>query len=100
MQEQSLPQRIFRSAPGELSIEWSDASYTKYSLLDLRDACPCANCIDEWTRAKTLDRASIRPDIDLKKIDIVGRYAIHLIWNDGHQTGIYPFTMLKALANS
>ena len=27
----------------------------------------------------------------------VGRYAVQLIWSDGHQTGIYSFDYLRAL---
>jgi DUF971 family protein len=99
MDHELIPKRIFRSKPSEISIEWNNDSVNQYNFLDLRDACPCANCIDEWTREKTLDRNSIRKDIDITRIDTVGRYALHFIWNDGHQTGIYPFTLLKELAN-
>jgi len=28
----------------------------------------------------------------------VGRYALQFIWSDGHSTGLYPFDMMRRLA--
>ncbi|RKU11514.1 hypothetical protein C6501_12470, partial [Candidatus Poribacteria bacterium] len=33
-------------------------------------------------------------------IQRVGRYAIQLMWSDGHKTGIYTFTFLRELSDS
>ena len=33
----------------------------------------------------------------IKSIDVVGDYAIKIIWKDGHDTGIYSWTYLKTL---
>jgi len=33
----------------------------------------------------------------IKKINVVGNYAINPIWEDGHDTGIYPFDFLRNL---
>ena len=30
----------------------------------------------------------------------VGRYAYHIVWSDGHDTGIYTLKMLRELENS
>lgn len=93
------PTKIYREE-GKLAIDWNDQSKKLYSLLDLRDACPCAFCIDEWTREKTLKRVSIAANINIEKIDSVGQYALQFQWNDGHNTGIYTFDLLKSLGTS
>jgi len=34
----------------------------------------------------------------LVDIQLVGRYAVRLVWNDGHRTGIYTFQFLRELS--
>ena len=52
------------------------------------------------------DPFHIRPSDDffenLYLVDIqrVGRYAVRLVWNDGHRTGIYTFEFLRELSES
>ena len=36
-------------------------------------------------------------DVHPLKIQPVGRYAIQIDWSDGHSTGIYSFSRLRAL---
>ena len=36
----------------------------------------------------------------LVDIQRVGRYAVRLVWNDGHRTGIYTFEFLRELSES
>ena len=31
------------------------------------------------------------------KIDVVGNYALHFTWSDGHNTGIYSYDYLRSL---
>jgi len=33
--------------------------------------------------------------LTLRDIKMVGNYAIQLVWQDGHETGIYTFDKLK-----
>ena len=33
--------------------------------------------------------------ITVKAIEQVGNYAVQIIWNDGHSTGIYEYKFLK-----
>jgi DUF971 family protein len=30
--------------------------------------------------------------------EVVGNYAVRLLWTDGHKTGIYPWEYLRGLA--
>lgn len=91
------PVQIIEESDNELSITWSDDSETNYDALELRRACPCAMCIDEWTGKKTLRDESIPEDVAFSHISIVGRYALNFHFSDGHETGIYSFAMLRKM---
>ncbi len=82
----------------DLKIVWSDGKVAHHRYADLRNACPCASCVDEWTGQRR--SLPIAPSADLKPgaINPVGRYAIHINWSDGHNTGIYTHALLRALA--
>lgn len=77
-----------------LYIEWKDGKECKYNLLQLRRYCPCAQCRGGH------EINSVRTSLNIDKIELVnwkkvGRYAISLVWSDGHSTGIYTFDDLR-----
>ncbi len=94
------PTRIERGDIG-LTIQWKDAHQCKLSYRLLREKCPCAHC--DAVRLKK-DPFHILPSDDffknLRLVDIqrVGRYAVRLVWSDGHRTGIYTFEFLRELS--
>jgi ATP-binding protein involved in chromosome partitioning len=90
------PTRIAQSGPRELAIEWGDGHESRYDVHALRLACPCAQCVDEWTGEGRLDPASVPADVRPLRIQPVGRYAIQVAWSDGHDTGIFSFRELRA----
>ncbi len=92
------PTRIRQSGPDELEIGWSDGRESRYPVRQLRLACCCAHCVDEWTGEGRLDPASVPDDVHPLEIQPVGRYAIQIDWSDGHDTGIYPFRRLRDLS--
>jgi len=94
----TTPTEIRQHGPRELSIAWADGHESVISVRDLRLACGCANCVDEWTGEDRLDPASVPEDVHPVRIDSVGRYAIQIAWSDGHDTGIYPYERLRDLA--
>ncbi|HYJ89787.1 MAG TPA: DUF971 domain-containing protein [Pyrinomonadaceae bacterium] len=91
------PVQIVEESDSELSINWSDDSETNYRAIDLRRACPCAACVNEWTGKKMLSDASVAEDIHFTHVSIVGRYALNFHFSDGHETGIYSFVMLRKM---
>ncbi len=91
------PVSIFKTPAGELGIEWNDGTTSTFNLHNLRAACPCALCVDEITGQKILDPAAIPENIGILKVRSIGRYAIGIYWSDGHQSGIYPYSLLKQL---
>lgn len=91
------PVQIIEESDSEITIKWSDDSETHYNAAQLRRACPCAGCVNEWTGEKMLDPAKVADDTTFKHISIVGRYALNFHFSDGHETGIFSFNYLRAV---
>ena len=81
----------------DLTIEWRDGVTSHFPFFALRDACPCAQCIDEMSGEKVLDSKSIAADIHITNAEYVGNYGLKLTWSDTHDTGIYHFKFLREL---
>lgn len=97
LEKQSQPQVDFDSKI--ITLTWPETGETStVSNAQLRRACSCALCVDEMTRAPLLDPKSIPMDIHAEKVGIIGNYAITVDWSDGHNTGFFPYTVIKELA--
>ena len=81
----------------DLYLLWKDGMEARLSYFDLRDACPCALCVNELTGEKIFKTSDIRQDIQPSRSEFVGNYALRFYWNDGHDSGIYNFRMLREL---
>ena len=91
------PKNIKQINATTLGITWTDGHESIYSVKMLREKCPCANCIDEWTGEKRIKPGMIPDTIRPKGLKSVGLYAIQFSWNDGHDTGLYPHELLRKL---
>ena len=91
------PKSIKQVDESTLGISWNDGHDSVYSVKYLRESCPCANCIDEWSGKKMIAPGSITDDIRPKNIKAVGLYAIQFYWNDGHDTGLYTHELLRQI---
>ena len=78
-------------------ITWADGRVCRFGAPALRRACPCAQCVNEWTGQRTLEPEAISEELIIKDLSIVGRYALNFRWSDGHETGIYSFRYLREL---
>jgi DUF971 family protein len=88
---------------GYLEIVWEDNEVCRYPLSHLREACPCVECRGGHANMG----ATFAPDniltlkparsYDVENILPIGNYAITLVWDDGHQTGIYTWTYLRQI---
>ncbi len=83
---------------GKLKIVWTDGSDTVLPFDFLRNHCPCAVCVDEWTGDRKQLVLLLPSNFRAVKIDPVGNYAIQISWSDGHNTGIYSFRSIKEMA--
>lgn len=91
------PTEILQENNSHLRITWADGRVCDYEAAMLRRACPCAQCVDEWTGERTLRLQAISEEIEIGNVSIVGRYALNFRWSDGHETGIYSFQYLRDL---
>jgi ATP-binding protein involved in chromosome partitioning len=91
------PRRLWQVDGRTLGVEWNDGHESRYEVRDLRLACPCANCIQEWTGEVTIRPESIPADVHPVGLEPVGNYGLRIDWSDGHATGIYTFERLRAL---
>lgn len=91
------PTEIAQRGSRALAIRWSDGAETVLDVRELRLACACAECVDEWSGAGRLDPASVPEDVHPVRVHTVGRYAIQIDWSDGHGAGIYPFVRLREM---
>ena len=91
------PREIRQEGDKELRITWGDGLECSYKASELRCACPCAQCVNEWTGERVLKPEAISDDLSISDISIVGRYALNFRWSDGHETGIYSFRYLREL---
>ena len=95
----TTPTRIHGDrAAGTLLVEWADGHRTTYEAIPLRWMCPCAFCRGEAGMPGWLDSKPILTAEQTRLIGLalVGRYAVQPTWADGHATGFYEFTTLRA----
>jgi DUF971 family protein len=81
-----------------LQIVWDDKHISRIRLDALRAACSCAVCQGHHpSQSKNLKPEQF-PDIRIVDIAPVGRYAYHIVWSDGHDTGIYTLKTLREIS--
>tara|TARA_B100000686_G_C15871420_1_gene516606 strand:+ start:207 stop:524 length:318 start_codon:yes stop_codon:yes gene_type:complete len=91
------PKSIRQLDETTLGISWSDGHESNYSVKNLRESCPCAHCIDEWSGKKLIAPGTITEAIRPRNLKAVGLYAIQFDWSDGHDTGLYTHELLRQL---
>jgi DUF971 family protein len=97
--------RVLLTEGKGLEIDWSDGHKSTWSFAWLRNACPCATCIDERKaegrkagEPKPKPAALLpmyAPPAKPASAHAVGRYALQFNWLDGHSSGIYSWEYLR-----
>lgn len=89
-----------------VDVTWADGHSSHFDFPYLRDQCPCAMCNDE--RGKKEQAAAFnlpaspllpmyKPMPRANSATQVGNYAIQIVFNDGHSTGIYSYDYLRTM---
>lgn len=99
--------RVLLSEGKGLEIDWQDGHRSAWSFAWLREACPCATCIEErknegrkagQVRAKNATLLPMyTPPPKPASAHAVGRYALQFNWLDGHTAGIYSWDYLRRM---
>jgi ATP-binding protein involved in chromosome partitioning len=82
-----------------ITIVFSDGLSHLFANVDLRMNCPCATCRGFRDQGEP---AWPRPGGDttarIEDARLVGAWGIGILWNDGHDTGIFPWSGLHEWA--
>jgi DUF971 family protein len=88
----------------ELTILWGDGHKSVYPFELLRAACPCAECRGGHEKMGPDPDPVVfdthledSPATHLVRVEPTGTYGIALVWEDGHDYGIYRWHYLRAL---
>jgi DUF971 family protein len=92
-----MPSLVKRVSPTQTDITWNDGHFGSYTSWYLRENCPCASCVDEFSGERRIVRGSVPASLERVSVSPVGNYALSFGWSDGHSTGIYTFEYLRKL---
>ena len=83
---------------GAVAVRWHDGREDHLGFEFLRNHCPCATCVDEWSGKRRSLTLLLPTNFAPSKLVPVGNYGVQIHWNDGHETGIYSHHLLRRLA--
>lgn len=81
-----------------LHLQWDDGATTQVSGRTLRQYCPCAECVEEWSGKRTYDVEQIPDGMKVLEVSPVGNYALSFTFGDLHRTGIFNWSTLRELS--
>lgn len=80
----------------QVLVKWSEADIQTLSHQRLRGACPCAKCRAARIQGKI---SLVDADVELIAMNPMG-YGLQMVFSDGHDRGIYPWSYLHELVVS
>lgn len=99
----SRPTAIQLDKPGrKLLIPWSDGHRSEFEWGMLREHCPCAQCrgghdVDPAPPDKDVFMLTPVKGYEITSVEVVGNYALRIVWSDAHDSGIYTWDYLRGL---
>lgn len=94
-QKETLP--VVTAAGTHIRVQWPDGHIALLPNRDVRGACQCAACVEEFSGKQILNPATIPANIEPTGISVLGNYAVSIAWNDGHSSGIFTWDRLKEI---
>jgi DUF971 family protein len=92
-----MPSRVKRVNAFQTDLFWNDGHFSSYPSWYLRENCPCATCVEEFTGRRMIRQGSIPSSVERVDVGPVGNYALRFAFSDGHGTGIYTFDFLRRI---
>ena len=84
-----------KKEPGLLVVSFDDGSAFEYTFEYLRVHSPSAEVRGHGPGQETLQTG--KESVAIARIDPVGHYAVRLVFDDGHDTGLYNWEYLYEL---
>jgi DUF971 family protein len=95
--EEDAPTAVELDRAAGLTVRWADGTATTFGLEELRVNCPCAECRGRREQGEVIwPRPGAPVPLQATSAELVGAWGITLHWNDGHETGIYAWGLLRA----
>jgi DUF971 family protein len=83
---------VLHQASHELEIEWEDNQTFSYPVELLRVYSPSAEVRGHWGKGAKLQLD--KQDVNIEAIKPIGNYAVKIIYDDGHDSGLYDWPYL------
>ena len=87
-----------RTKSNVLVVGFDDGSEFSYTFEYLRVHSPSAEVVGHGPGQETLQTG--KENVAITRIDPVGHYAMRLVFDDGHDTGLYSWTYLRELGQN
>jgi DUF971 family protein len=95
--EEAPPAAVELDRVTGLTVRWADGTTSRFDLEALRVNCPCAECRGRRERHEPVwPRPAAPVPLEATGAELVGAWGLSLRWNDGHETGIYAWGLLRA----
>lgn len=93
------PEAIELDRERSLRLRWAGGRETTFTLETLRLRCPCAQCRGLRDEGKVVWPGPHAPQpLRAADAELVGNWGVLIRWNDGHDTGIYAWSVLASWA--
>lgn len=86
----------FRKSEGVLYAEFDDGTSGIVSYRQLREQSPSA-AVRGHGSGPPPPQAPVPDDITVLRADPVGRYAVRIVFSDGHDSGLYNWDLIRKL---
>ena len=97
MAPDSRPSAVEKAGPRTLRVVWSDGLKSDVDVVELRRRCPCAHCVDEFTRQPLLKPEDVSDTVRPVRVRSLGRYALSVDFTDGHSSSIFSWELLRGM---
>ncbi|MEO0466898.1 MAG: DUF971 domain-containing protein [Pseudomonadota bacterium] len=88
---------VFQRRAQTLAIEFTDGSSRAVGFKHLRENSPSA-AVRGHGAGPAPPQAPVPDDISVLRAEPVGRYAVRIVFSDGHDSGLYTWDLLSELA--
>jgi DUF971 family protein len=94
--ERHQPKSIDVAKEDGVTVTYYDGYVAQFDLVSLRQGCPCATCRNMRERGEDCwPRADSPVPLRVEHAELHGAWGLTFAWNDGHDTGIFPFELRR-----
>lgn len=88
---------VFQRSARQLKIEYADGAMRTAGYKHLREESPSAAVRGHGSGPRP-PQPPVPDDISVVRAESVGRYAVRIVFSDGHDSGLYTWSLLHALS--